>query len=177
MRLREIRPRPFKRNARNADDLRPLIHRLPVARVLQFVDGDTLIITKGSGEVTVRLDSIDCPEDGQPCGDDAKYGLIKLVGGQRVQVEEHGIDDYGRTLATLYIRHSNGQDWQSVNECMVALGHAWVMRRYYDHLPPDRQDKLNKLETLAKSKRVGLWGTPDPIPPWQWRQEARQLSR
>jgi micrococcal nuclease len=144
---------------------------------LQFVDGDTVLITKGSGEVVVRLDSIDCPEGGQDWGDNAKDGLVKLVGGQRVQVEEHGIDDYGRTLATLYIRHSNGQDWQCVNERMVTLGHAWVMRRYYDHLPPDRQDKLNKLEAWAKSKNVGLWSTPNPIPPWQWRLKSREHSR
>jgi micrococcal nuclease len=156
VRLREIKPRPFKKDARSADDLRPLIHRLPIGRVLQFVDGDTLVVTKGQGEIVVRLDSIDCPEDGQHWGDEAKLGLVKLVGGRQVQVEEHGIDDYGRTLATLYIRHSNGQDWQSVNERMVGLGHAWVMRKYYDHLPPDRQERLNNLEARAKSKNVGL---------------------
>ncbi len=120
----------------------------------------------------VRLDSIDCPEDGQHWGDIAAYGLIKLVGGKTVHLEEHGIDPYGRTLATIYVRQSDGDAWQNVNERMVTLGHAWVMRRYYDHLPNDRQTKLNRLEAWAKSKKVGLWKTENPIPPWKWRQQA-----
>ena len=57
---------------------------------------------------------------------------------------------------------------------MVMLGHAWVMRMYYDHLPPDRQQKLNKLEAWAKSKNVGLWSAPNPTPPWQWRKETQR---
>lgn len=87
-------------------------------------------------------------------------------------IEEHGIDIYGRTLATLYVRHSRKNEWQNVNERMVMCGHAWVMRLYYDHLPADRQAKLNQLEAWARSKRVGLWGTDVPTPTWQWRKRG-----
>jgi endonuclease YncB( thermonuclease family) len=136
------------------------------------MDGDTVVVAKEwSQALIVRLDSIDCPEDGQDWGDTAAAGLVKLIGGQRVQLEVHGLDTYGRTLATLYVRHPNGEEWLNVNERMVTLGHAWVMRRYYDHLPNDRQDKLNRLEAWAKSKSVGLWQTQNPIPPWLWRKQ------
>jgi len=74
-------------------------------------------------------------------------------------------------LATIYVRSRNGGDWINVNEKMVALGHAWVMRRYYDHLPVDRQVTLNRREAWAKSNHVGLWKTPNPIPPWEWRKQ------
>ena len=121
----------------------------------------------------IRLDSIDCPEDGQPWGNTAAYGLIKLIGGRKVRLEEHGLDFHGRTLATIYVRHANGEEWVNVNERMVILGHAWVMYKFYDHLPKDRQDKLNRLENWARSKKVGLWRTQSPIPPWQWRNGAR----
>jgi len=145
--------------------------RLPSADVVHVMDGDTLIVARGWwSRTTIRLDSIDCPEDGQPWGDIAAFGLIKMVGRRRVLLEEHGLDAYGRTLATVYLRHANGAEWQNVNERMVVLGHAWVMRRFYGHLPKDRQDKLNRLEAWAKSKKVGLWRTENPIPPWQWRQ-------
>jgi endonuclease YncB( thermonuclease family) len=30
---------------------------------------------------------------------------------------------------------------------------------------------LNQLERWAKSKRVGLWKTDNPIPPWKWRKQ------
>lgn len=147
------------------------ISDLPQARVIWVVDGDTVIIsTSWWSETTIRLDSIDCPEDGQEWGNNSKYGLVKLVGGQKVRVEEHGVDIHGRTIATLYVWNREKDQWLNVNERMVTLGHAWVMRRYYQHLPKSRQDQLNRLERWAKSKHVGLWRNPNPIPPWQWRR-------
>jgi len=136
------------------------------------IDGDTVNVSNFGSEMRIRLDSIDCPEDGQPWGTIAKAGLIKLIGGRDVYIEEHGIDDYGRTLATIYLEGDIDSEWINVNERMVMLGHAWVMRQHYDHLPKSRQDQLNKLEKWARSKRVGLWKTSNPIPPWQWRNQA-----
>jgi micrococcal nuclease len=146
------------------------IQDLPKVEVLTIIDGDTVLISKGwHNTTTVRLDAIDCPEDGQEWGDIAKYGLIKLIGGRRVHLEEHGIDSYGRTLATLHLWNEQKNIWVNVNEQMVMLGHAWVMRKFYDHLPKERQSKLNRLEQWAKSKKIGLWSGSNPIPPWQWR--------
>jgi endonuclease YncB( thermonuclease family) len=170
--------RPPKTKARTGEEVKAAIESLPPAKVLEIYDGDTVLVATGRHRLMVRLDSIDCPEDGQHWADTAKAGLIKLIGGRTVYLEQHGHDHYGRTLATLFVRHANGTDWQNVNERMVTLGHAWVMRKYYDHLPPDRQAQLNRLETWAKSNKVGLWRTPSPIPPWQWRREvANQVSR
>jgi micrococcal nuclease len=166
---------PCKTKARSAAELDRLMETLPQAKVRRVKDGDTIVvITEAAPRTIIRLDSIDCPEDGQHWGKKATHGLMNLVWGRTVHLEVHGIDDFGRTLATLHVRNANGDGWQNVNERMVTLGHAWVMRQYYDHLPPDRQDRLNKLEAWAKSKNVGLWGTPDPIPPWQWRREVWQ---
>ena len=167
---RQVEP---PRKALGAAAIRKQIPALPIATVRHVVDGDTVIAVRGWREFRIRLDAIDCPEDGQHWGDIAKYGLIKLIGRKRVHIEEHGQDDYGRVLATLYVRHPSKDEWMNVNERMVTLGHAWVMRRYYDHLPPDRQDNLNRLERWARSKNVGLWGTPDPTPPWKWRCHIR----
>lgn len=141
------------------------------------MDGDTLVVTKGDGRIVVRLDSIDCPEDGQAWGSAATRGLEKLVQRGKVRLEIHGLDYHGRTLATVFVSQQNGLEWMNVNERMVTLGHAWVMRRYYDHLPPDRQTKLNELEAWAKSKKVGLWGTENPIPPWQWRKQQNGMLK
>jgi endonuclease YncB( thermonuclease family) len=148
---------------------REKIQELPRVFVEWVVDGDTIDISKSGNEIRVRLDSIDCPEDGQDWGDIAKFGLIKLIGRQTVSLEEHGIDDYGRTIATVYIWNEKKADWINVNERMVTLGHAWVMHKFYYHLPKDRQDKLNSLEKWARSKKVGLWSTVNPCPPWEWR--------
>lgn len=170
-------PHADKKLALSGAALRAAIADLPQAKVLHVLDGDTLIVARGLSETTIRLDSIDCPEDGQRWGDTAKYGLIKLVGRRTVHLEEHGRDSYGRTLATIYVRHANGKEWVNVNERMVTLGHAWVMRKFYDHLPKDRQDKLNHLVAWAKANKVGLWSTENPIPPWRWRKREAAWSR
>lgn len=160
----------YTKPAQSEAIVKSVITQLPEVRVLSVIDGDTAIVSKGWSEITLRLDSIDCPEDGQEWGDIAGYGLIKLIGGKRVRIEEHGIDIHRRTLATIYIWDHKKNDWMNVNERMVTLGHAWVMRSFYGHLPKDRQDKLNRLEKWAKSKSIGLWKSPNPMPPWQWRK-------
>jgi len=51
------------------------------AKVEHVIDGDTVIISRSFRKTKIRLDSIDCLEDGQHWGDIAKFGLIKLIGG------------------------------------------------------------------------------------------------
>ena len=144
-------------------------HGYRVARVHRVIDGDTVVIATGWRKLTIRLDSIDCPEYGQYWGDIAKYGLIKMIRGRRIRFEEHAQDKYGRTLATIYVQQNDGAEWINVNERMVTLGHAWVSRHLYSHLPKDRQNELNWLERWARSKRIGLWKDADAVPPWKYR--------
>jgi endonuclease YncB( thermonuclease family) len=162
-----------KKNALGGSAIGGLVNDLPEAKVIRVLDGDTVVVAVRQVRLKIRLDSIDCPENGQQWGDIAAFGLIKLIGGKKVHLEEHGLDPHGRTLATIYVRSPNGEGWTNVNERMVTLGHAWVMRRFSDHLPQDRQDKLNRLEKWARSKQVGLWRTQDRLPPWQWRNGPR----
>ncbi|MEO0972228.1 MAG: thermonuclease family protein [Pseudomonadota bacterium] len=75
----------------------------PSAKVGRILDGDTVDISLSGRRTRIRLDAIDCPEDGQPWGDTARYGLIKLIGGKDIRLEVHGTDVHGRTLATLYV--------------------------------------------------------------------------
>ena len=157
---------------RPVSDRGQTIANLPRYKVERVIDGDTVIVSSFRQKLTVRLSSIDCPEDGQEWGNIATAGLIKMIGGQHVHVEIHDSDHYERTIATLYVFGARDSKWTNVNERMVTLGHAWVMRKYYDHLPKQRQNQLNKLERWAKSKRVGLWKSPDPIPPWNWRRNG-----
>ena len=137
-------------------------------QVSYVLDGDTVDVVRSGNRIRIRLDAIDCPEDGQEWGDIATAGLIKMIGGRSVYLETHGLDPYLRTLATIYVER--GSELINVNERMVMLGHAWVLRRHFNHLSERRKQQLNRLENWAKSKRVGLWKTKDPLPPWKWRR-------
>ncbi len=145
-----------------------------IKKVHHVIDGDTIIVGDAWSNFRVRLDSIDCPEDGQPWGDTAKYGLIRFIGGQKIRLEPHGYDKYDRMVATVYVKNNVDNEWINVNAKMVVCGHAWVMRRFYKHLPKERQKDLNSKEYWAKSKKVGLWKTENPIPPWKWRNDTNK---
>lgn len=159
----------YKKQTKSVDTTKNDSTSFSEAKVIRVIDGDTVIVRNQKQEIRVRLDSIDCPEDGQEWGDIAKFGLVKLIGGRMVRLEDHGVDTHGRTLATIFVWQEQKCEWLNVNERMVTLGHAWVMRLFYKHLPKDRQNKLNRLERWAKAKRVGLWQRQNPIPPWTWR--------
>jgi micrococcal nuclease len=157
--------------AATTPDMKQYIANIPRYKVEQVIDGDTITVSTLEDEKRIRLDSIDCPEDGQDWGGIAKDCLIKLIGDKHVHAEEHETDQPGRTIATLYVEDGDTSNWINVNEKMVELGHAWVMRQYYDHLPKDRQAELDKLESSAKLNKLGLWESLNPIPPWDWRKE------
>ena len=158
-------------HAATTPDMKQYIANIPRYKVEQVIDGDTITVSTLEDEKRIRLDSIDCPEDGQDWGGIAKDGLIKLIGDKHVHAEEYETDRLGRTIATLYVEDGSTSNWINVNDKMVELGHAWVMRQYYDHLPKDRRAELDKLESSAKLNKLGLWESLNPIPPWDWRKE------
>lgn len=138
--------------------------------VAHVQDGDTATVAGENFKLKIRLDAIDCPEDGQSWGNDAKYALVRLIGGRTVYMEQHGTDRYGRTLAVIYVME--GTELINVNEEMVKCGHAWVMGDHYlGHLSDIRRRRLKLLGKWARTKKIGLWKKENPIPPWEWRQK------
>lgn len=169
-RVRKACQEEYQKGALSEREEKGRVEDLPMAKVNYVIDGDTVIVSTSWRRTKVRLDSIDCPEDGQPWGDVATAGLIKMIGGRRIRLEKHGNDHYGRLLATIYVQDGRGSEWLNVNEKMVVKGHAWVMRKYFNHLPATRKETLIRLERWARMKKVGLWSTSNPIPPWNWRR-------
>src|SRR6266571_4493592 len=130
-------------------------------------DGDTLLLTtREESRLKVRLYGIDAPETrkpdkpGQPYGDISRRELMHKVMGRRVTAEIVDIDQYKRAVAV--IRYE-GRD---VNHEMVAEGMAWAYRRY---LQGAYASEYIGAESLARSRRAGLWREPNPQPPWEFR--------
>ncbi len=124
-------------------------------------DGVTVRVLNPQNEsVKIRLESIDTPElKGQPYGQDAKTALSDLIFNRRIQVLETGTDRYGRVLAFLVV------DYKHVNLAMVHGGHAWHYKQY------SNDPTLAAAEVKARENKRGLWALPDPVPPWEWRQQ------
>lgn len=116
--------------------------------------------------MTIRVAHIDAPEKCQPSGDRSTRLLQDLVLGKRVSLAVIGKDKFGRTLAS--VQTMNGID---VSRSMLDAGAAWVFKS--PRLPPENE----QAEANARRFRVGLWGQPNAVPPWEWRQgNARSMS-
>ena len=131
------------------------------ARVIDVLDGDSVMVQTDAGRVEVRLFGIDAPEHRQTYSNTARKGLEELVNKRDVELIPVEKDRFGRTVAQL-VRKS---DQLNVNKEMVRRGHAWVYRQYND-------DKAwLAIETKAREAKRGLWAGDNPEPPWKWRRE------
>ena len=128
--------------------------------VTHVTDGDSLWVrpAHGGAPLELRLRHVDAPERCQAHGTEAREALAQRVLRQPVRVQTHGVDDYGRTLATVTHR---GQD---IGAWLVQQGHAWSDDRARGRGPYAAQQQR------ARQARRGLWQAPQPMRPRQFRQ-------
>jgi endonuclease YncB( thermonuclease family) len=135
-------------------------------RVVGITDGDTITVLVARQEIKVRLADVDAPESKQAFGTRSKQALSDLCFRKDARLDTQGKDRYGRTIATVYCAGKNA------NAEQVWQGMAWVFDRY---AKPD--SPLYGLQREARAARRGLWGDPQPVPPWEWRQERRERGK
>lgn len=133
-------------------------------KVVGVSDGDTFtLLTDDKKQYKIRLHGIDCPEKGQDYGQVAKKFTSDNIFNTIVTVEETDIDRYGRTVGIVYL-----PDNRVLNEKLLKAGLAWHYKKY------DQRENWAKMETVAKSKRIGLWKDADAIPPWDYRKNSKK---
>jgi endonuclease YncB( thermonuclease family) len=62
-------------------------------------------------------------------------------------------------------------DGRDVNLELVRAGLAWHYKFYEKEQPPGERRLYSEAEEVARLDRVGLWGGPSPIPPWDFRRK------
>ena len=132
-------------------------------RVVGVLDGDTIEVLHNQHPERIRLNGIDCPEKGQAFGTRAKQAASELVYGKEVTLQTYGKDKYKRTIADVLL-----PDGTKVNHTLVKDGWCWWYRKY---APGDTV--LEGLETEAREAKKGLWANPQPVPPWEWRNQRK----
>ncbi len=136
--------------------------------VIGVTDGDTVTARCGEPgayqQVQVRLAEIDAPERKQPFGTVSRQHLAALCFQERATITPEKIDRYGRTVGRVSCR---GKD-ASIEQ--VRAGLAWAYTKYLN------DPLIGEMEASARSQRVGLWGAPEPVPPWEWRKSSKSLA-
>ena len=129
-------------------------------KITAIKDGDTYKILTDTGEATIRLAHIDCPEKRQPFGTRAKQFASDLCFAKQVKIIWDGSKDRnGRLIAEVYIGNF------CVNKELVKAGLAWHFKKY------SNDESYDALEQKARKLKVGLWSEPNAIAPWEWRKK------
>lgn len=130
-------------------------------KVVSVADGDTVGVMHNGKEERIRLYGVDCPEKRQDFGQVAKQFTANLVFEKVVDVKPINTDRYGRTVGVVNV---NGK---ILNEELVRGGFAWV---YSQYCKESFCSDWAGLQETAKENGIGLWSTPNPIPPWEFRR-------
>lgn len=126
-------------------------------RVVDVLDGDTIVVRRGATDDTIRLLGVDTPETHHPTkpvqcyGPEASAFTTDRLLGRTVRLEDdvETRDVYGRHLAYVYLGGERFEDE--------------LLRRGYARLlviePNHAHARTMLMEELdAKQHRVGLWG-------------------
>jgi micrococcal nuclease len=131
------------------------------ARVVRVVDGDTIRVSIGGRERSVRLLGIDTPETHRPgtpveCGGPQATAHLKALLPPRTPVTlepdpgQDRVDRYGRLLA--YVRLPSGR---LAEEAQLSAG--WATVYVYDQRPVARDPAFRRAAAAARSGRRGVW--------------------
>lgn len=130
------------------------------AKVIGIKDGDTIIVLlSDNSQKTLRLAEVDCPENRQPFGKNAKQFTSEQVFGKFIEYIETDVDRYGRTIAKIYYDSD-----KYLSRELIKVGLGWWYHQY------SKDIQLGKLQNEAKKKGIGLWREKGAISPAEWRK-------
>lgn len=124
--------------------------------VVRVIDGDTFVSEYYGNEYKIRLSKLDAPEIEQVYGKESKQFLSGLILNKYVNISDEKTGKYGRIIAEVYC------DNTFINAQLIKHGCAWI------YLSKDSQ--LLEYENYARDNKLGLWRSPNPQPPWEWRK-------
>ena len=133
-----------------------------LALVTRVIDGDTIEVTLSGKTESIRLYGIDAPEKKQAYGLSAKDFVEVMVGGKMVDILlVGGKDRYERPVAIVMY------GTQNLQEQLLLAGYAWV---YPQYCRKSFCTAWSTLQGISAGNRVGLWASPAPVRPWEWRK-------
>ena len=139
--------------------------------VVSVHDGDTVRVSSGGTEYSIRLDSIDAPELAQPYGQASQAALSNMVLNKTVRVAYSKTDQYGRVVGAIFT-----DTCQYANLQQVAAGMAWFYKAYQCEISAASRLAFQQAQDTASTSRIGLWAQADPEAPWFYRNGTEPVT-
>jgi len=141
---------------------------------LDVQDGDTFDFQGLDGRrIRVRLAGIDAPERNQPYADHARRRLAEALRGAPVRLDPIKRDPFGRLVARVWVRRGDSPE-VDIALALVRAGLAWHFARYRADQTADEFERYAQAQREARAARLGLWRTPEPEAPWDFRARTRR---
>lgn len=121
--------------------------------------GDLVQVRADGQHQNLRLYGVACPVVGQPGAESATTHILETAMEAVVTVEIVAEDSTGNSVAWIKL-----PDGTSLNEDLVRKGLAW-----WDAPNAPEARNLQKAATEAIAAGRGLWATPAPLAPWDFR--------
>ncbi|WP_082377072.1 thermonuclease family protein [Chryseobacterium indologenes] len=135
-----------------------------VAKVVGISDGDTItVLLDGNIQKKLRLAEVDCPENKQPFGKNARQFTSDQVFTKKITFTETKMDRYGRSIAKVY--YDNGK---YLSAEIIKAGYGWWYQAY------SKDKSLGEMQDSAKVRKLGLWQDKKAISPWDYRKKRRE---
>jgi endonuclease YncB( thermonuclease family) len=147
-------------------------------RVVRIIDGDTITIADEDRQRhRIRIAGIDAPERRQLFGRQSEQNLSRLALEHDARLECHKADGNGERVCKVWVQPPDCQacgKTLDVGHAQVIVGLAWWNREHLGELSAEDNARYESEENEARLRHRGLWGDPQPVPPWEWRRQKRE---
>jgi endonuclease YncB( thermonuclease family) len=138
-------------------------------RVMDIVDGKTVIVEVPAGQVTVELQYIDVPESGQSLHGVVKDHVRSLLIGKSVVLQTTGFTQ--RKISGKLIL-----DGIDVSQQLLRNGAAWHLPIEVSGQGCDEFGAYAEAESSARQEKRGVWSVTDLEPAWQFRAKQQAIA-
>jgi micrococcal nuclease len=122
--------------------------------VIAVPDGDSLDLTSGQ---RVRLLGLDAPERGKCAAESARNFLKSTVLHHHVTLKNTVTDDYGRTLANVFVSRFPEFEAHQFRESFLNLSLISHGFARYESVGSPYAVQLKNAQTTAKANKLGIW--------------------
>ena len=134
-------------------------------KVISIESGDAITVESSGRKYSVKLQSIDAPDNGQSYFESSRKTLSKLINKKDVRIVVLGRDPGESLTGTVYY------DGRDIGLRLLEKGMAWYSKRSAEVQTAVVRKSYSDAQAYASSAGVGLWTEDDPVPPWVFRGE------
>lgn len=138
-------------------------------KLLEVVDGDTLLLEVDRIKKHYAIYGIDAPEIGQFFGKDSKNYIENILSKSIYKIEVNSINASPVRTVNIYYKENN-------YERDLACSSIYKGFSFYDRMIKSNNDKYIGSEKMARKAKLGVWSKDNVEFPWDYRKKLAILE-